>query len=126
VKLARTDEFGVVRAFQSGAGRLEVDVDRVDMLTGRAAAAAATARGQDPQTDYFLVNDNPRVRTYAVSPQARVWGSIGMLPNEEPWPKPTTVTALAAFVQTARASSTLFHFETQAGQVVGIEEQYLP
>jgi hypothetical protein len=49
-----------------------------------------------------------------------------MLPGEEPWPKPTTVSVWSTFVTTPGAASTLFHFEIKDGVVVGIEEQYRP
>ena len=123
VRIAETDEFGyVVRVATSP---LSVDVDRVDMLTRPEAEAAAAAHGDEVQSDYYLVNDNKRVRRYAVSPEAVVWGSIRMNAGG-PEGERVTLQRWFAFVQTAAGRETPFHFDVEAGRVIALEEQYLP
>lgn len=49
-------------------------VDYLQFLTGDEAADAASARGDEspPPNDYYIVNDNPRLRTYPVDRTIRV------------------------------------------------------
>jgi hypothetical protein len=126
VELARTDEFGIVTGLTHVRGTLQISVDRVDMLGGAEAVAAAKAAGRDPLIDYFLRNDNPAVRTYPVSPGAVVWGSIQTLPQREPWPQRTTLAVWSQFVAAHLGQVPMFHFQVDGGVVVGIEEQYQP
>lgn len=57
-----------------------VVADYVQMLTGQAAADAASAAGQEspPPNGYFMLNESPKLRTLAIAPQAPVivlgWG----------------------------------------------------
>jgi hypothetical protein len=124
-QLTHTDEFGVVKAVRTRGDALEVDIDRVDMLGGAEAEAAAAAAGTEVSNDYFLRNDNPLVRTYRVSPTAVVWGNIAML-HQGSDARRTTLARWQEYVGTASAELTLFHFEISDGVVVGIEEQYRP
>ena len=124
-QLTHTDEFGLVTSVRARGDVIEVDVDRVDMLSGAEAAAAAAAAGADVSNDYFLRNDNPAVRTYRVSPIAVVWGNSAML-HKEPGAQLTTLARWEQFVATPAAKDTLFHFEINDGAVTGIEEQYRP
>jgi hypothetical protein len=126
VELGRTDEFGIVTALSQVGGAVRVEVDRVDMLGGAEAVAAARAAGQDPMIDYFVRNENPTVRTYPVSRGAVVWGSIQLLPQREPWPQRTTLAVWTQFVAAHLGQLPMFHFQLERGVVVGIEEQYTP
>jgi hypothetical protein len=123
--LARTDEFGIVTRISGEGSDLQVSVDRVDMLTGDEAAAAARAAGADEQLDYYLRNDNPLLRTYRVDPHAVVWGSIRM-GLRQPWPQRTTLSRWRTFVASHLGQQLLFHFMIENGVITGIEEQYLP
>ena len=123
-KLAETDEFGLVTGLARRGTRLEADVDRVDMLGGAEAEAAAAAAHADFSNDYFLVNDNPRLRHYRIAPDAVVWGSIGL--SGRPEAARSDLGAWAAFVETRQGKETLFHFDVQDDVVIAIEEQYRP
>ena len=57
-----------------------ITVDYVQILTGQAAADAATAAGEEspPPNDYFIVNSNTKLRTFSLPSNASVtvlgWG----------------------------------------------------
>ena len=123
-KIAQTDEFGEVTAVRDVDGTLQVDVDRVDMLGGAEAQAAAAAAGDEINNDYYVVNDNPRVRTYRLSAEVVVWGDIGF--GHPGNPQRVTADEWRRFVATQQGRQTLFHFDLEDGAVVGIEEQYRP
>ena len=122
-RLPRTDDFGYLRLTTSASGSRHVDVDRVQMLSGTAATAAATARGRQVDGDFFLV-DTGRVRSYALSPTVVVWGSIVMARTVDA--QRISMQAWQRFLGTPAAHTTLFHVEVTQGVVVGVEEQYRP
>lgn len=49
-------------------------LDYAEYLTGKKAADAAKARGDEspPPNDYYIVNDNTKLRTFKISPDAKV------------------------------------------------------
>jgi hypothetical protein len=121
---AETDEFGVITAIRDN-GRTEIEVDRVDMLGGAEAEAAAAADGTDVSNDYYLRNDNPATRTYQLSPSVRIWGDISF--GHEPGGVRIDLDELRTFLSSSElAKTTLFHLDVEDGLVVGIEEQYRP
>lgn len=125
LRLTATDEFGRVTALREGPEGLEVDVDRVDWLSGQEAVDAAAARGEEPGGDYYLVDDSTRTRTYGLTNEAVVWGSIGF--GAEPSaPERVTLDRWQAFLQTEAGGQALFHLDLKDGVVLGIEEQYQP
>jgi len=69
---------GITDGLLEGRAASLIDFDKVTYLTGQAAVDAAHAAGDLPPdqnslpNDYYLVNDNPQVRTLAVSPDATV------------------------------------------------------
>ncbi|MDT7572350.1 MAG: hypothetical protein QOE05_2524 [Actinomycetota bacterium] len=122
--LPRTDEFGFVTAVTGNGADLSVTVDRVDMLSGSAADAAARADGTQVDGDYYLNNDSSLARTYRVAANAVVWGSIQLAP--EPWPQRVTVQRWREFAAQHLGDRPPFHFMVENGVVTGIEQQYLP
>lgn len=61
-------EFCYVREVVNETGTTMITVDYAQFLTGADAAAAATARGDEspPPNDYYIVNENPLLRTFPV------------------------------------------------------------
>jgi hypothetical protein len=105
--------------------------DLAEFLTGDAAAEAAAEHGDEspPPNDYYIVNDNPRLRTLPVAPDAElrildladccssfVIGDLGLLADALVHSDPTG---------TYRPSSP-FWITVEGGAIVTIEEQYLP
>lgn len=64
----------------SAAKGYELTADYAQLLTGKAAADAATAHGDEspPPNDYYILNDNPKLRTFPLAKTASVivlgWG----------------------------------------------------
>jgi hypothetical protein len=123
LRLAETDEFGLVVRAERSNGAVLVAVDRVDSLTGNEGERAAAARGADYSNDHFEVNDNPGTRDYVLAEDTAIWRAN---PSEAGIPKPMTVTAWLAYLRTEQGRQAMFHFDVESGRVVGIEEQYFP
>ena len=66
-------EFTFVKAVTAGA-KPTITADYAQFLTGKAAADAATAHGDEspPPNDYYIVNDNNKLRTLPVKPGINV------------------------------------------------------
>ena len=74
IRISRIDEFSLLTVVSADTV-IAVDLDRVDMLGGTEAEVAARASGDDPYSDDYLVNDNPKLRGYSISPVAVVWAA---------------------------------------------------
>lgn len=61
-------QFCYIKDANESAGKFMLVVDYAQFLTGEEAAQAAAARGDEspPPNDYYIVNDNPRLRTFPV------------------------------------------------------------
>lgn len=109
----------------------QMTFDLAEFLTGDAAAEAAAEHGDEspPPNDYYIVNDNPRLRTLPVPPNAELriidWadccssfvvGDLSSLADALAHGDPTG---------TYRPSSP-FWITVEGGAIVTIEEQYLP
>jgi flagellar basal body-associated protein FliL len=106
-------------------------LDYIQFLTGSAAAAAATAHGDEspPPNDYYIVNDNPRLREFPI--QAGI--PVEVVSNDDGTVDPDGHTmGLNDWV--ARISGTLSDYYTYSfywvtvtdNVIVGLEQQYLP
>jgi hypothetical protein len=110
-----------------------ITTDYVQILTGEAAAnAAAAAAGEEspPPSDYFILNDSAKLRTFALAKTASItvlgWGGAGatvkhrisvgqffdVMPGgantQEPW------------------SKTYYYLTVKSGTVTRVEQIYLP
>jgi hypothetical protein len=58
----------------SGSAGWTLVADYAQFLTGSAAAAAATAHGDEspPPNDYYIVNDNPKLRTFKLASSVEI------------------------------------------------------
>lgn len=120
----------IVDAWASG-GAYRIKIDYIQFLTGDEAAAAAAARGDEspPPNDYYIVNENPKVREFPVKGGIKVRvvtnpdGTIadgGRLMTLADWvagirgPQPNPYTA------------NFYWVTVTDGVVTAIEQQYLP
>jgi hypothetical protein len=118
-----TDEFGLVVRTIRSQGRLSVDIDRVDMLSGKEGEQRAAADGQDYSNDYYLVNENPTTRRYVLAGNVKIWLENVTHPDR---PGGISVNDWLSYLRGDRGRDGLWHLDVEHGVVVGIEEQYRP
>lgn len=115
--------YGLVKA----ATVKELDLDKVDFLTGKAAIEAARAAheldsdGTLPN-DYFIRNANKLVRTLSFAATAR----LVVLPNSGDPSKPKAVTPTAFVAHARRYPGLLVKVAILGGRVVRLEQIFLP
>jgi len=103
--------------------------DLAEFLTGEAAAQAAAEHGDEspPPNDYYIVNDNPKLRTMAVAPdvtiQAIDWTNCCELTDV---PYTDWAASLLAPTDALHGALSQYWLTVADGEIVAIEEQYLP
>lgn len=136
----RGTTMGLLRGYDVGTGVVSVDV--VYFLSGDQAItylaerpslwqqlecpsgpyAGGSTAGCSVPNDYYLVNENPRVRTLPLAPQARI--------RLIPWPNCCEATPATRDALAARAASQpplLMSFDvTESGQISELSEFYTP
>jgi hypothetical protein len=128
--------FAFVTAVDASASPPTVTYDLAYFLTGDAATQAAKDHGDEapPPNDYYIVNDNPKLRTVPLAPDARLvlldWnhccdrtfeGVLGEFANAVDGGHQLTVEG-----RTYHGTSSQYWLIAKDGRVVRIEEQYLP
>jgi hypothetical protein len=99
--------------------------DRATLLTGAAASSAAKAHGKTVEDDYFIVNDNPLIRTLPVSPSVVVVGSENLTGGVGP--TPSTLTTLETWVSAHKDQTLPVELGYDAkGTVTNITEIFFP
>jgi hypothetical protein len=110
----------------------QITVDYVQILTGKAAADAATAAGQEspPPNDYFIVNASKKLRTFALPKSASivVLGWAGADSNvKKSLPVGQFMDIMPGGVSTQAPWSTAYYYVTVKGTTVTkVEQIYLP
>jgi hypothetical protein len=122
-------DFGFIRSWTAKTGTFYLRFDRAVLLTGKAADAASAAHGGESPVpnDYYIQNDNPRLREVVIADQAKVIGSQQL--TGSPGPNPSSLKALLTFVHNGGplVAATPFHLTYNAnGLVTRVQEQYLP
>jgi hypothetical protein len=122
-------DFGFIRSWTAKTGTFYLRFDRAVLLTGKAADAASAAHGGESPVpnDYYIQNDNPRLREVVIADQATVIGSQQL--TGSPGPNPSSLKALLTFVHNGgpQAAATPFHLTyDDNGFVTQVREQYLP
>lgn len=122
-------DFGFIRSWYAKTGTIYLRFDRAVLLTGKAADAASAAHGGESPVpnDYYIQNDNPRLRDLVIVDQARVVGSQQL--TGSPGPNPSSLKALLTFVAKGgpQVRATPFRLRyNDNGLVIRVQEQYLP
>jgi pyruvate/2-oxoglutarate dehydrogenase complex dihydrolipoamide acyltransferase (E2) component len=125
----RGSDFGFIRSWYAKGGTFYLRFDRAVLLTGAAADDASAAHGGESPVpnDYYIQNDNPRLREVAIIDRATVVGSQQL--TGSPGPNPSSLGALLAFVHNggSQVAATPFHLRyNDNGLVVRVQEQYVP
>lgn len=122
---------GIVTRVTGSAGAYRLKIDYIQFLTGDEAAEAAADAGDEspPPNDYYIVNENPRIREFpiedSVRPRVVFDDNGGSVPE-------TLEMSLADWATnfndpTALYYRTNFYWITITdGVVTAIEQQYLP
>jgi hypothetical protein len=90
-------------------------------------AHTGPARESPVPNDYYIQNDNPRLRDLVILDQATVIGSQQL--TGSPGPSPSNLKALLTFVHKggSQVAATPFHLKyNDNGHVVRVQEHYLP
>ena len=125
----RGSDFGFIRSWTAKTGTFYLRFDRAVLLNGKAADDASAAHGGESPVpnDYYIQNDNPRLREVAIADQVKVIGSQQLTGSQGP--KPTSLKALLTFIHNGGplAAATPFHLTHNSnGLVVRVQEQYIP
>jgi hypothetical protein len=128
--------FAFIRSVDVSASPPTVTYDLAYFLTGDAATRAAMDHGDEapPPNDYYIVNDNPKLRTVALAPDARLvlldWNHCcdttfdGVLTDFAD--AVDRDAALTVDGHVYKGSVSPYWLVARDGQIVRIEEQYLP
>lgn len=124
-------EFAFIRKMSAKSGTWYMTVDYAQWLTGDAAAKAAKAHGDEspPPNDYYVVNDNPKLRTFPVSDAATVqfkgpgiWKWAG-----ESIPIDQFASGFnGSGPDVNRLKETYYWVVLKNGTITGVEEQWVP
>ncbi len=113
----------LTRLFKTG-GRLWAEVDFLRLFTGEDARLEAARRNDEAPSDYYIVDDDPRLRTFEVRPDAPVSLAIA---------DPTDVERMTAAGLYDRSRSDpgivgrwTFFLDIRDGTVVAIENFWTP
>ncbi|HEY4151543.1 MAG TPA: hypothetical protein VGM41_21540 [Chitinophagaceae bacterium] len=103
-------------------GDTYIDADYIQFLMGDSAIAAAKKKGEADavQDDYYVVNDNPKIRTLKLSSHFELVALENTVANG-------TVPTAVEYVQMAVKNEwiAILTFDSN-GEVVRIKQQYLP
>ena len=127
--VGRRTDFGFIPGWYTKQGRLYLRFDRAVLLTGPAADAASAAHGGESPVpnDYYIQNDNPRLRDVPVRDDVTVVGSITL--TGSPAAKPVSLQALLSLVTRLGSSDQSPPFNLRydgQGQVSRVQEMYVP
>ncbi|HAX81443.1 MAG TPA: hypothetical protein DCY40_02605 [Actinobacteria bacterium] len=112
--------FGFAKAYGGGT----ITFDLACFFTGAAAAAAATADGEEVM-DFYIRNQNPKLYTVPVSPSAEVW-YVDMIGGPEPTPIPLASWPTSDSYSMCPGDHCPVWLYVNGGAATGIVEQYLP
>lgn len=124
-----TKQFAFIKDVSRVGAGVSIQADYAQMLTGDEAAAAATAHGDEspPPNDYYIVNDNPKVRALMVSPDAKVTlvtKSDGTVDVDGYMVTLSEFVALFGSVDLLKDAP--FNLTITGGKVTVLAQQYLP
>jgi hypothetical protein len=133
----------VTDAYVAPDGSSHLEIDYVLFYLGDEAHAQAAARGAEAPNDLFIVNDNPRLRDFPIAAGTSV--EVVCFETEPGCPSPAGATVpgglpaitlpVVDWIAQGGAGgpgglfgrySDLFHVTIEGGQVVALEEQYVP
>jgi hypothetical protein len=118
----------VKQVVELGAGRA-VRFDLAYFLEDEAAEEAAAEHGDEAVNGYYIVNDNPKLRTAPIAPDAKVrYISMARCCNSVKGDLDAWADSVNGMVQSdyPPPDSTWWWFTVRGGRVTAIDQQYLP
>lgn len=126
-------QFTFVKNVTASGGKTSVAADYAQFLTGKAAADSATAHGDEspPPNDYYIANDNKKLRTIPVKPGISVKLTARDDGTSEPNGYKVSLAKWASYYasptdNTGGITGGPYWFTITDGVVTAIEEQYTP
>jgi hypothetical protein len=123
--LADGKHYAYLKTFDTA--KLQLTLDVVQFLTGEEAEKAAQEDGQEA-FDYYVRNQNKKLRTLTVSAGAKV--VVNTLTASETGSsskdKEITLAKLKSYFDKGQAQQRVFYVTLSKGVIVKINEQYLP
>jgi hypothetical protein len=126
------EHFVQAKEVEGSEGDQAVVVDLGYLLSGDAANEAAAEDGVETPVpnDYYIVNDNPKLRTVPLSRDATVeYIPTSTCCDLEPWDLQTWVDVVNGDVQSdmmGEMSYTWWWITVEDGEIVAVEQQYFP
>ncbi|MDZ4167040.1 MAG: hypothetical protein U1E08_05045 [Coriobacteriia bacterium] len=122
---------GIVVGVTTSGGTSVLRIDYVQFLTGGEAADAAAARGDEspPPNDYYVVNDNPRIREFPIQPGIPVKVVTNNDGTSDAMGHTITLAEWIAALSGPHAGAfkaSLYWVTVTNGTVTAIEAQYVP
>jgi hypothetical protein len=121
---------GVIAGVTSSGGSYVLSIDFVQFLTGEEAAAAAEAHGDEvPENDFYVVNDNPKVREYPIQAGLAVRVTTNLDGTVDPMGRAVPVADWAAIINGANGAAYkggTYIVTVTNGVVTSLEQLYLP
>ncbi|MBA4370992.1 MAG: hypothetical protein C0418_05365 [Coriobacteriaceae bacterium] len=119
-------QFCFIKDLTEAGGTYSLVLDYAQMLSGKAAADAAAARGEEspPPNDYFIVNDNPKLRTLQAASGAKVTLYYDGMAEK----RSMTIAQFATIFAANRdgKADVPYYAVVSEDEVLSLEEQYLP
>jgi hypothetical protein len=122
----------LVTSVRTSGGTHYVTLDYIQFLTGAEAAAAAAAAGEEspPPNDYFILNENPRLREYPVRSGIAVSVVFNADGTSNPEGRNLTlddwITGTAAGGSTSQYVANFYWVSVTGGTVTELTQQYVP
>jgi hypothetical protein len=119
----------VRRVSHPDTGPITVRFDLAYFYTGERAEQEATERGDEVANDYYIVNDNPRLRTLPLADDVEVQYVLDSQCCElQPWDFDSWLEAIGLSTNPSDHPGRNFPwwFTVEGGQITRIEQQYLP
>jgi len=128
-----TKQFTFVKNVTVSGGKTQVVADYAQFLTGTAAAASAAAHGDEspPPNDYYIANDNKKLRTLPVKSGIKVTLTALDDGTSDPEGYKVSLAKWAGYyaaptADTGSITGGPYWFTITDGVVTAIEEQYTP
>jgi hypothetical protein len=122
-------DFAVITGARKDGQVVQLKVDRLQFLTGSAAKKYYKDNPDKQQQDYAIVNQNPKIYTYTLVPNAPIFGSMALTGN--PDPSPISADQLVQKSNEAMSNGQgvyiwMRHQDGGKGWTTYVAEQYLP